>query len=117
VYCLKVVGTQNSHNVISISTDGKLCSWSLDMLAQPQEILDLQHKQNKAVAATCLAFPQNSVNNFVIGSEEGHVYSGTTLDNFHQYIIIKIYLDNESSFRCIMYSLQTWYQERYFGKF
>lgn len=127
VYCLKVVGTQNSHNVISISTDGKLCSWSLDMLgkknisililimrvflqfhflfvlAAPQEILDLQHKQNKAVAgkkeyfdkycilvqsnfvpylnvsfftATCLAFPQQSVNNFVIGSEEGSVYSG-----------------------------------------
>lgn len=76
VYCLKVVGAQNSHNVISISTDGKLCSWSLDMLAQPQEILDLQHKQNKAVAATCLAFPQGSVNNFVIGSEEGAVYSG-----------------------------------------
>jgi len=75
VYCLKVVGTQNSHNVISISTDGKLCSWSLDMLAQPQEILDLQHRQNKAVAATCLAFPQGSVNNFVIGSEEGAVYS------------------------------------------
>ncbi|XP_035714682.1 cytoplasmic dynein 1 intermediate chain isoform X4 [Folsomia candida] len=75
VYCLKVVGTQNSHNVISISTDGKLCSWSLDMLAQPQEILDLQHKQNKAVAATCLAFPQGSVNNFVIGSEEGAVYT------------------------------------------
>lgn len=76
VYCLKVVGAQNSHNVISISTDGKLCSWSLDMLAQPQEILDLQYRQNKAVAATCLAFPQGSVNNFVIGSEEGAVYSG-----------------------------------------
>jgi dynein intermediate chain len=76
VYCLKVVGTQNSHNVISISTDGKLCSWSLDMLAQPQETLDLLHRQGKAVAATCLAFPQGSVNNFVVGSEEGTVYSG-----------------------------------------
>jgi len=75
VYCLKVVGTQNSHNVISISTDGKMCSWSLDMLAQPQETLDLQHKQGKAVAPTCLAFPHQSVNNFVIGSEEGMVYS------------------------------------------
>jgi len=46
------------------------------MLAHPQEILDLQHRQNKAVAATCLAFPQASVNNFVIGSEEGTVYTG-----------------------------------------
>ncbi|RXN07145.1 cytoplasmic dynein 1 intermediate chain 2 isoform X4 [Labeo rohita] len=36
VYCVNVVGTQNAHNLISISTDGKMCSWSLDMLSQPQ---------------------------------------------------------------------------------
>ncbi|KYN01502.1 Cytoplasmic dynein 1 intermediate chain [Cyphomyrmex costatus] len=40
-----------------ISTDGKLCSWSLDMLSQPQETLKLH------------------VNNFVMGSEDGTVYS------------------------------------------
>jgi len=75
VYCARVVGTQNAHNLISISTDGKMCSWSLDMLAQPQETLELQHKQSKAVATTCLSFPQNDVNNFIIGSEEGSVYT------------------------------------------
>uniref|UniRef100_A0A1B6CBH8 Cytoplasmic dynein intermediate chain n=1 Tax=Clastoptera arizonana TaxID=38151 RepID=A0A1B6CBH8_9HEMI len=75
VYCLNVIGTQNAHNLISVSTDGKVCSWSLDMLSQPQETLELQHKQSKAIAATCLAFPLNDVNNFVIGSEEGAVYS------------------------------------------
>lgn len=36
VYCVNLVGTQNAHNLISISTDGKMCSWSLDMLSQPQ---------------------------------------------------------------------------------
>ena len=36
VYCMRVVGTQNAHNLISVSTDGKMCSWSLDMLSQPQ---------------------------------------------------------------------------------
>ncbi|XP_046687442.1 cytoplasmic dynein 1 intermediate chain-like isoform X2 [Homalodisca vitripennis] len=75
VYCLSVVGTQNAHNLISVSTDGRLCSWSLDMLSQPQEILELQHRQSKAIAAMCLAFPHNDVNNFVVGSEEGAVYS------------------------------------------
>lgn len=75
VYCLNVVGAQNAHNLISISTDGKLCSWSLDMLSQPQETLDLHTKQSKAIAATCLAFPHGDVNNFVVGSEEGTVYS------------------------------------------
>jgi len=75
VYSARVVGTQNAHNLITISTDGKMCSWSLDMLAQPQETLELQHKQSKAVATTCLSFPQNDVNNFIVGSEEGTVYT------------------------------------------
>jgi len=75
VYCARVVGTQNAHNLITISTDGKMCSWSLDMLAQPQETLELQHKQAKAVATTCLTFPQNDVNNFLVGSEEGNIYT------------------------------------------
>ncbi|XP_076663388.1 cytoplasmic dynein 1 intermediate chain short wing isoform X10 [Andrena cerasifolii] len=74
VYCLNVVGAQNAHNLISISTDGKLCSWSLDMLSQPQETLELHTKQSKPIAATCLAFPHGDVNNFVVGSEDGTVY-------------------------------------------
>lgn len=76
VYCLTVVGTQNAHNLISVSTDGRLCSWSLDMLSQPQETVDLQHRQSKAVAVTAMAFPHSDVNNFVLGSEEGNIYSG-----------------------------------------
>ncbi|XP_043272880.1 cytoplasmic dynein 1 intermediate chain isoform X5 [Venturia canescens] len=75
VYCLSVVGTQNAHNLISISTDGKMCSWSLDMLSQPQETLDIQTKQSKAISVTCLAFPHADVNNFVVGSEDGTVFS------------------------------------------
>ncbi|XP_018566268.1 cytoplasmic dynein 1 intermediate chain isoform X2 [Anoplophora glabripennis] len=75
VYCMSVVGTQNAHNLISISTDGRLCSWSLDMLGQPQEILDLHRMQSKPVAVTCLDFPHSDVNNFVVGSEEGAAYS------------------------------------------
>ncbi|CAH1381157.1 cytoplasmic dynein 1 intermediate chain isoform X23 [Tenebrio molitor] len=75
VYCMSVVGTQNAHNLISISTDGRLCSWSLDMLGQPQETLDLHRMQSKPVAVTCLDFPHSDVNNFVVGSEEGAAYS------------------------------------------
>ena len=40
MYCVNVVGTQNAHNLISVSTDGKMCSWSLDMLSQPQVCAD-----------------------------------------------------------------------------
>ncbi|CAL8311978.1 cytoplasmic dynein 1 intermediate chain 2 isoform X3 [Gadus morhua] len=75
VYCVNVVGTQNAHNLISISTDGKMCSWSLDMLSQPQDSLELMFKQSKAVAVTSMAFPLADVNNFVVGSEDGSVYT------------------------------------------
>lgn len=76
VYCLSVVGSQNAHNLISVSTDGRMCSWALDMLAQPQETLELQHRQSKPVAVSCMAFPANDVNNFVLGAEDGNVYCG-----------------------------------------
>jgi len=75
VYCVNVVGTQNAHNLISVSTDGKMCSWSLDMLSQPQDSMELQHKQSKAVAVTSFSFLSGDVNNFVVGSEEGAVYT------------------------------------------
>uniref|UniRef100_A0A8C8JZG0 Dynein, cytoplasmic 1, intermediate chain 2b n=1 Tax=Oncorhynchus tshawytscha TaxID=74940 RepID=A0A8C8JZG0_ONCTS len=75
VYCVNVVGTQNAHNLISISTDGKMCSWNLDMLSQPQDSLELVFKQSKAVSVTSMAFPLGDVNNFVVGSEDGSVYT------------------------------------------
>jgi len=75
VYCVNVVGTQNAHNLISVSTDGKMCSWSLDMLSQPQDAMELQHKQTKSVAVTSYSFLSGDVNNFVVGSEEGCVYT------------------------------------------
>uniref|UniRef100_A0A4W4H193 Dynein, cytoplasmic 1, intermediate chain 2a n=1 Tax=Electrophorus electricus TaxID=8005 RepID=A0A4W4H193_ELEEL len=75
VYCVNVVGTQNAHNLISLSTDGKMCSWSLDMLSQPQDSMELVFKQSKAVAVTSMSFPLGDVNNFVVGSEDGSVYT------------------------------------------
>ncbi|XP_048727069.1 cytoplasmic dynein 1 intermediate chain 2-like isoform X17 [Ostrea edulis] len=75
VYCINVVGTQNAHNLISVSTDGKMCSWSLDMLSQPQDSMELQHKQSKAVAVTSFSFLSGDVNNFVVGSEDCTVYT------------------------------------------
>jgi dynein intermediate chain len=78
VYCVTVVGTQNAHNLISTSTDGKLCSWSLDMLSQPQDKLELQY-QTKSIAVMCMDFPPGEINNFVVGSEEGSVFMGSRL--------------------------------------
>ncbi|XP_053211436.1 cytoplasmic dynein 1 intermediate chain 2-like isoform X6 [Panonychus citri] len=76
IYCIQVVGTQNAHNLITVSTDGKLCSWSLDMLSSPQDTMELsQQKQAKPVAVTSISFPYGDYNNFILGSEEGAVYT------------------------------------------
>jgi dynein intermediate chain len=74
IYCLEVVGSLNAHNLISVSTDGRLCCWNLDNLSQPQDYADLQNRNPRAVVVTSLSFPKNEVNKFVVGSEEGVVY-------------------------------------------
>ncbi|KAK2140507.1 hypothetical protein LSH36_1333g00017 [Paralvinella palmiformis] len=75
VYCVDMVGTQNAHNLISVSNDGKVCSWGLDMLSQPQDSMELIHKQSRSAAVMCFSFLSGDVNNFVIGTEETAVYT------------------------------------------
>lgn len=84
------MGTQNAHNLISISTDGRLCCWSLDMLTQPVERLDLTAKQSKSVSVSAFAFLHDDVNKFVFGSQEGAAYSGLlkTYSNLYRSHII-----------------------------
>jgi dynein intermediate chain len=41
IYAMKMVGTQNANNLISSSTDGLVCSWLADMLAQPQVSIEV----------------------------------------------------------------------------
>eukprot|EP01090_Pellita_catalonica_P020620 TRINITY_DN7458_c0_g1_i1.p1 TRINITY_DN7458_c0_g1~~TRINITY_DN7458_c0_g1_i1.p1 ORF type:complete len:620 (+),score=107.90 TRINITY_DN7458_c0_g1_i1:87-1946(+) len=80
VYSLAAVGTQNANNLITTSTDGRLCVWSYESLQQPLEVLELRDSNSKSIAGsgnvspTCLAFPDNEVNEFFVGSEEGAVY-------------------------------------------
>ncbi|KAG6895805.1 hypothetical protein C0992_012357 [Termitomyces sp. T32_za158] len=83
VYAMQMVGTQNAHNLITSSTDGTVCSWLVDMLAQPQETLELVHTgHNKTgeVAITTLDFPDNETTTFWVGTEEGSVYQANRHD-------------------------------------
>ncbi|VDK44701.1 unnamed protein product [Gongylonema pulchrum] len=80
VLSMAVVGTQNAHNLVSISTDGRLCSWSVDNLNQPIDAIDLSWKQ-KQVTCTCMSFMFEDANNFVVGSEEGNVYTASRHGN------------------------------------
>ncbi|KAI1793564.1 WD40 repeat-like protein [Ganoderma leucocontextum] len=83
VYAMQMVGTQNAHNLITSSTDGTVCSWLVDMLAQPQETLELVHaghNKTSEVSITSLNFPDNETTTFWVGTEEGNVYQANRYD-------------------------------------
>ena len=83
IYSVAVVGTQNSHNIISVSTDGRLCVWNTAMLANPQKTAELKHKFKQPSNSqtldvsnpTCIAFPENEANSFFAGCEDGSMIS------------------------------------------
>jgi dynein intermediate chain len=95
VYSLAVLGTQNANNLVTISTDGRMCVWAFESLHQPLEVLELRNKQSKSVtgggnvAPTCMAFSEGEVNEFFVGSEEATVYQayrhGTKSGVYEQY--------------------------------
>ncbi|MCJ1351621.1 MAG: hypothetical protein MMC33_001605 [Icmadophila ericetorum] len=77
IYSLEVVGTQNANNIISCSTDGVVCGWTVDMLSQPQEYLDLYTpppSKTEDLSPTCMAFPPSDPTSFLVGTEEGALY-------------------------------------------
>ncbi|KAL3420990.1 WD domain-containing protein [Phlyctema vagabunda] len=77
VYSVDIVGTQNANNIISCSTDGVVCGWTVDMLAQPQELLTLTTPppaKTEDLSPTCMAFPQTDPTYFLVGSEEGTIF-------------------------------------------
>eukprot|EP00397_Hematodinium_sp_SG-2012_P015130 GEMP01015402.1.p1 GENE.GEMP01015402.1~~GEMP01015402.1.p1 ORF type:complete len:608 (+),score=81.14 GEMP01015402.1:86-1909(+) len=72
VYAMQQVGTQNATNLITASTDGRLCIWSLNMLSTPQEHVELK-KTSRDLAVTSLSFPDEETNMLYVGSEDGSV--------------------------------------------
>ena len=43
VYSLSVVGSQSTHNIVSVSNDGRLCQWKPKMLQDnPREYFGLE---------------------------------------------------------------------------
>ena len=77
VYNISIVGTQNAHNILSVSTDGVVCGWTVDMLSQPQEYLELTTpppSRTEDLAPTAMSFPQPDPTFFVVGTEEGSIY-------------------------------------------
>lgn len=78
IYSVAVVGTQNASSIVSVSTDGTTCAWSLDMLSKPQEYLELtlppgRNARTEDVAPTCISFPRADPTYFLAGTEDGNI--------------------------------------------
>ena len=82
VFGLDVVGSVNSHSLVSLSSDGRVCAWQLEKLNAPVETHTLQQvvdvggaSVSKEIQATSLAFRDNEANKFYLGSENGWLFS------------------------------------------
>ncbi|KAK9456861.1 putative cytoplasmic dynein intermediate chain [Dipodascopsis uninucleata] len=77
IYALDVIGTKNTHSIFTTSTDGRVCGWNIDMLAQPFETIDLKMpapSRTEDLAPTSLAFGTSDMSFYLVGTEEGSIY-------------------------------------------
>jgi dynein intermediate chain len=77
VHCLSIVGNAKTHHVISVSMDGLMCTWSLESLKEPLERIELKLPsfcKLDEMTPISMTFPSDSINSFLIGSEEGTIY-------------------------------------------
>ena len=88
VYSLACVGTQGANMIISVSTDGVMCAWTTDMLARPQEYLELTYPPPITTSTTTtllskvvddlsplsVTFSRNDSSTFYVGTEEGSIW-------------------------------------------
>lgn len=75
IYSLTVLGSDKANNIISVSDNGRVCIWPMEMLTTPQRSFDLKYNA-KEVCVTCMEFPQNETNEFYVGAEDYLLYSG-----------------------------------------
>lgn len=77
VFSVDIVGSQNANNIISCSTDGVVCGWTVDRLVHPEEQLTLitpTPRRQEDLSPICMTFPQNDPTYFLVGSEEGTIF-------------------------------------------
>jgi dynein intermediate chain len=82
VYSMELTGTQNASTLITASTDGEICTWSTDVLAKPQDKLNLvvttKHssgtRRDEESSATALALSHLDASQFHVGTEAGCIY-------------------------------------------
>ena len=79
VFGIEVVGSVNSHSLVSLSSDGKVCAWQLEKLHAPIEVNLIRQAGELSlhpteIRATSLAFKDSDSNKFFLGSENGPLF-------------------------------------------
>lgn len=105
VYSLSVIGYENTHSIVSISNDGKMCTWKPKVLADPKDYSFL-HTPKKLISdeksapdsmaqatvgggdgrqpinAHCMDFAEGEQETFYVGSEDFSIYQCNTRSEF-----------------------------------
>ncbi|CAK5050420.1 unnamed protein product [Meloidogyne enterolobii] len=75
VLCMRMVGSTNAHDLVTVSTDGRLCSWNIDNMQQPIDSHNLMcPKTKKQMSALCMSFAHGSIKDLVLGDEDNQLY-------------------------------------------
>eukprot|EP01063_Lacrimia_lanifica_P040246 TRINITY_DN9065_c0_g1_i1.p2 TRINITY_DN9065_c0_g1~~TRINITY_DN9065_c0_g1_i1.p2 ORF type:complete len:649 (+),score=200.47 TRINITY_DN9065_c0_g1_i1:64-2010(+) len=81
---LDVVGSVNTHSLVTMSSDGKLCAWQMDKLHTPIETEMIQQQLNigggpdpREISTTSFAFRENETAKYYVGTEPGTLLAGT----------------------------------------
>eukprot|EP00760_Papus_ankaliazontas_P015449 PhM_4_TR16521/c0_g1_i1/m.36851/K10415/DYNC1I, DNCI; dynein intermediate chain, cytosolic len=82
IFGINVIGATASHQLITVSNDGRMCTWNMDKMTVPVEKSTLQYKEevgdtaiNKPITCTSVDFSNLDVEKFFVGGENGTMYS------------------------------------------
>lgn len=90
IYAMAIVGSKSSYNLISASTDGRVCVWDMDQLQQPSDVLELRiacsivsnytsvslsTEKKMEASVTSLSVMRKENKELYIGTEAGKLYS------------------------------------------
>eukprot|EP00940_MAST-03C_sp_MAST-3C-sp2_P001459 g1459.t1 len=78
IRALSIVGTSNANDLVTVSSDGKLCKWDMTQLRRPTYSAQLQYakrsKMKEDIPVMSLANVHGDLNTVYVGSESGHIY-------------------------------------------
>ena len=105
VHCLAIVGKDK--NLISISTDGVLCEWSLSNLSKPINKYDISMFKNdeqteplNEIGPLCIGTCQNkNLNEFIIGCDRNDIYNIRLYDK--DYDVLNSFTGSKGPIFCI----------------